>query len=319
MSMQTNPKVSVGIPTYNRPSGLLRTIQQITAQTYTNLEIIISNNASTDVMVAAVANQCAKLDPRIKVINQPVNLGLVRNFKFVLQTATSDYFMWAADDDEWDTHFIETCVEHMVSHDVGTVMPGFQRHFRALNRKGVAQLPKMEGKDRFGDVMSFYACEAHSMFYGLHRKSSIAWYMEEEDSLNDDEYFLMRQILNHGILTVPEKVLFVAGIDDAGYNIKFREAPDRYFFWCKRLLNFAALVNDAQMLSDHQKMVLLQKVVLRKLGFVSHWESGMRDPAQYALAQSLMRFIEQIDFRQLDTYTALMKNANLISVNQGQK
>jgi glycosyltransferase involved in cell wall biosynthesis len=314
--MQSNPKVSIGIPTYNRPNGLLRTLQQITSQTYANLEIIVSNNASTDPMVAAVANHCAKLDPRIRAVHQSENLGIIRNFKYVLQAATSDYFMWAADDDEWDIHFVETCLEQMLSNDVGTVMPGFQRHFRALDKKGVAQLPKMEGKDRFADVMGFYACGAHSMFYGLHKKSTIAWYLEEEDGLNDDEYFLMRQMLRHGILTIPEKILYVAGIEDAGYSIKFREAPDRYFFWCKRLLNFASLINTADVLSDHQKMILLQKVVLGKLGFVSHWEGSLRDPAQYAMAQSLLRFIEQIDFRHLDQYTALMKNANLANAKQ---
>jgi glycosyltransferase involved in cell wall biosynthesis len=314
--MHANPKVSIGIPTYNRPDGLLRTIKQITAQTYPNLEIIISNNASPDGMVAAVADHCATLDSRIKVYHQSENVGVIRNFKFVLQAATSEYFMWAADDDEWDIHFIETCLEQITSNDVGTVMPGFQRHFRAMNSIGLAQLPKMEGKDRFADVMSFYQCMAHSIFYGLHKKSTIAWYLEEEDSLNDDEYFLMRQMLRHGVLTLPEKILYLAGIDDAQYQIKFREAPDRYFFQCKRLLNFASLINEAEVLSDHQKLILLQKVILCKLGFVSTWESGMRDPVQYALAQSVRQFIEQIDFRRLDTYTNIIKNINLTAANQ---
>jgi glycosyltransferase involved in cell wall biosynthesis len=314
--MHSHPRVSVGIPTYNRPDGLLRTIKQITAQSYTNLEIVISNNASPNPMIAAIADHCATLDSRIKVYHQTENVGVIRNFKFVLRAATSEYFMWAADDDEWDVRFVEVCLEQMTSHSVGTVMPGFQRHFRALNNLGVAQLPRMEGKDRFADVMAFYQCMAHSIFYGLHKKSTIAWYLEEDDGLNDDEYFLMRQMLRNGVLTIPDQILYRAGIDDAQYTIKFREASDRYYYQCKRLLNFAALINESDMLTDQQKLILLQKVLLCKLGFVASWEKGIRDPAQYALAQSLRQFIEQIDLSRLDAYTKLLGHVNANAAKQ---
>ena len=182
---------------------------------------------------------------------------------------------------------------------------------------GVAQLPKMTGKDRFADVLSFYQCMAHSIFYGLHKRSTLDWYLNEDDALFDDEYFLVRQILKNGIITMPDKILYTAGIDDAGYQIKFREAPDRYFFQCRRLLHFAELINESDVLSDHQKMILLQKIVLCKLGFVLTWENGIREPAQYAMAQSLHKFIEQIDFRRLNVYTQVLERTNELLNSQG--
>lgn len=48
MENEHNPLVSIGIPTYNRPQRLRKTLAGITCQTYSNLEIIVSNNCSSN-------------------------------------------------------------------------------------------------------------------------------------------------------------------------------------------------------------------------------------------------------------------------------
>jgi len=308
--MSTPPRVTVGIPTYNRPDGLLRTLQQITAQTHANLEIVVSNNCSTNGLVAAVLNRCAELDPRIRAFHQPENLGIVKNFKFVLRQAASDFFMWAADDDEWDPTFIERCMQGHARSQVGTVMTGFYRHNRALDVKGPAVLPKMTGEDRFADAMNFYRAMPHSMFYGVHRRATLDWYLQEEDGANDDEYLLIQQILTHGILTLPEHLLYTAGINDAQYQIKLpQEAPDRYFYQYKRLLRYGELLAECRHVDDAQKMKLLHTVVLAKLWFVLRFEHGMRDPAQHAMAQQIYDFLNELDVNHLPVYTQLIRNA----------
>lgn len=308
--MSNLPKVSIGIPTYNRPDGLLRTLKQITAQTYPHLEILVSNNASTNPMVRAVLDRCAELDPRIRAVHQPENLGIVRNFKYVLQHSTSDYFMWAADDDEWDVRFVERCMEGHATHDVALVMPGFLRHNRALDAKAVATLPKMTGADRHADAMAFYQALPHSMYYGIHKRRLLDWYLEEPVEANDDEYLILRQILDHGVLTLPEHVLYLAGIDDAQYQIKIpKEAPDRYFYQVRRLLRYAELIDGCPQLSDVQRMQLLQTVVLTKLRFVLSFEQGLRDPAQLALARTVFDFIGELDMAHLDVFTRLIRDA----------
>ncbi len=310
-AMDRTPLVSVGVPTYNRPDGLLRTIKQICSQTYARLEIVVSNNASPNPMVAALLARCAELDPRIRVVNQPENLGIVKNFQYVLNHTQGEFFMWAADDDEWDPGFVATCVDNMLSHDVGTVMPGFMRHNRALGARGLANLPRMTGVDRYADVMSFYAALPHSIFYGLHRRCTIAWLGQTDDAGFDDEYFLVRQIVQHGILTLPESVLYVAGIEDAQYKIKLpKEAEDRYFFQGRRLLNFARVFLEDPGLTDVQKLALMQKVVLTKLSFVLNYESELRRPDQLALTRLLYVFLSQLDLANLGVYANLMAQVN---------
>ena len=108
------PLVTVGIPTYNRPLGLEKTLQCILKQTYIQIEIIVSDNCSTDNNVLPILQKYAAQDGRIKYFIQEKNLSLVPNFQFLLDKARGEYFMWAADDDNWDANFIEVCVNLLI-------------------------------------------------------------------------------------------------------------------------------------------------------------------------------------------------------------
>jgi O-methyltransferase len=110
------PLVTVGIPAYNRPHTLERTLRCMTQQTYRNLEIIVSDNCSTDPAVQQLIQQYAAQDKRIIAHRQEQNISIVPNFQFLLNQAGGDYFIWAADDDEWDDNFIEVCVEGLETH-----------------------------------------------------------------------------------------------------------------------------------------------------------------------------------------------------------
>lgn len=104
------PLVSVGIPTFNRAAGLNNTLKSITNQTYGNLEIIVSNNDSTDIEVEEVVYKYLNTDKRIKYFKQNQNIGPVKNFEYLLNVASGKYFMWASDDDNHNIFFIEECV-----------------------------------------------------------------------------------------------------------------------------------------------------------------------------------------------------------------
>lgn len=110
------PKVSVGMPTYNRPHGLRRALEGIVGQTYPNLEIIVSDNASPGDEVEAIMREFTRRDARIQYYRQPENFGPDHNFQFVLDKATGEYFMWAADDDWRAPEFVEELVHQLNVH-----------------------------------------------------------------------------------------------------------------------------------------------------------------------------------------------------------
>jgi len=102
--------VSIGLPTRNRCSLLCGALDSLLGQTYTNFELIISDNASTD-ETGNICQEYAARDSRIRYIRQKENIGAVANFKFVADAARGEYFMWATDDDLWEPNFINELLD----------------------------------------------------------------------------------------------------------------------------------------------------------------------------------------------------------------
>ncbi len=90
------PKISVCIPTRNRAAILRLCIDSVLAQTMTDWEMIISDNASSDNTPEVIASYH---DPRIRAIRHPENIGMGKNFNAVIQSATGDYVIMLMDDD----------------------------------------------------------------------------------------------------------------------------------------------------------------------------------------------------------------------------
>jgi glycosyltransferase involved in cell wall biosynthesis len=88
----TLPLVSVGLPTFNRALSLGCAIQSVLSQDYPNLELIISDNASTD-STQLICVDFSKRDGRVRYIRQPTNQGAGANFRTVLTEASGQYFM----------------------------------------------------------------------------------------------------------------------------------------------------------------------------------------------------------------------------------
>jgi hypothetical protein len=102
------PLASIGIPTYNRLEMLRRTVESALAQDYPRLEIIISDNASTD-GTQAYCEEVSERDPRVRYVRQPRNVGAGPNFREVLDRSSGEYFMWLGDDDWIDPSYVSAC------------------------------------------------------------------------------------------------------------------------------------------------------------------------------------------------------------------
>lgn len=111
------PLVSVGVPVFNGAKYLTETLESILSQTYPNIEILISDNGSTD-NTPIICLDYAKKDPRVKYEKQPTNKGAAFNFLNVLTKATGTYFMWAAADDLWEKNYIATLVDEFGPDDL---------------------------------------------------------------------------------------------------------------------------------------------------------------------------------------------------------
>ena len=108
-------KVSVIITLYNCAPWLERCLDSVINQTYTNLEILISDDCSKDRSLE-IAKAFAERDNRIKIFEQPVNIGYLKQYNFLLQQATGTYIV-NQDADDWAApQKIERQVAMFASH-----------------------------------------------------------------------------------------------------------------------------------------------------------------------------------------------------------
>jgi glycosyltransferase involved in cell wall biosynthesis len=101
------PLVSVITPTYNRAEYLKEALASAVKQTYKNIEIIVSDNCSTDNTEEIVSSFA---DPRIKYWKQPQNMGMFPNQIHAFKMARGKYIASLHDDDVWNEDFLEKLV-----------------------------------------------------------------------------------------------------------------------------------------------------------------------------------------------------------------
>ena len=100
------PKVSIGVPVYNAEKYLRKTLDALVSQSFSNIEIIISDNFSADDS-QDICLEYSEKHSRIKYFRQTKNIGGWENFKFVLNQSEGEYFMWSAADDLRSLDFVE--------------------------------------------------------------------------------------------------------------------------------------------------------------------------------------------------------------------
>jgi len=111
-----HPKISIGLPVYNGEKFLEEKIISLLNQTVKDFEIIISDNASTD-LTSVICQKYLQKDKRIRFFKQEKNMGFRWNFDFVLKKARGKYFLWTSVDDIILPEFIEKNVAVLESND----------------------------------------------------------------------------------------------------------------------------------------------------------------------------------------------------------
>lgn len=216
------PLISVGIPTYNRPENLRRTLMEITRQTYQNLEIIVSDNASISDETRIVVGEFMCDDTRVRYFRQPENQGPGFNFQFVLDQAQGEYFMWAADDDWRSPEFIESLLT-AISADDSAVMSFCDFDIRDENGHPVSNYPDsyaalrlMTGnKPAFRQLRFFMLAEGRAIphaIYGLlpmKNMKGFSWaeHIQRYGEYGTDTLFIF-WLLGQGRLALVKRKLF---------------------------------------------------------------------------------------------------------------
>ena len=165
--------VSVGIPTRNRAALLERAVRSVLAQEGADLEIIVSDNASTD-GTRGLCDELSAADPRIRILRHPTDIGAEANFRAVLDDARGPLFMWLADDDWIDPGYIAECAAVLDQNPDHVVACGRGRYYRggepAFAERPVNLLARSEARRLLG----FYrTVTMNGPIYGVIRRERL--------------------------------------------------------------------------------------------------------------------------------------------------
>ncbi len=115
-------KIDIILTTYNtKIEYLKKQVDSILGQTYKNIELIISDDNSSEKEVQKILKEYEKKDNRVKLYIQEENIGYIKNFEFLLQKAEAEYIMFCDHDDIWYKNKVEESIKKIKSENVDLV------------------------------------------------------------------------------------------------------------------------------------------------------------------------------------------------------
>jgi glycosyltransferase involved in cell wall biosynthesis len=207
--MNADVLVSIGLPVRNAGSRVADVVRSVLAQDHANLELVISDNASTD-DTEQVCRELARSDPRIAYHRQPENIGLMNNFVYAMRAANGTFFRWIGDDDELEPTFVSRCLREFAADPrlllvtTGMAYIGEDGSIRSDTYHGTA-LGSDDPVDRFVEMLRLLN-ESYLLIdplYGMMRRAPVAA-IPRRNMLREDEVFATKLALAGPWRHVPE-------------------------------------------------------------------------------------------------------------------
>lgn len=204
-----SPLVSIGVPLYNGERYLREALDSLIAQDYSNFELIISDNASTD-STEAICREYAARDARVRYYRSEQNMGAVWNFRRVYELSEGKYFMWAAFDDLRDRRYLSRCVEALEANPDAvmccTDIMVIDENGREIKESDFPYGIRMAGPTVWQRVRAIARSIYWYDFYGLIRRDVLSTTSLPQPVWGFDVLMMMELSLRGEVLLVPEKM-----------------------------------------------------------------------------------------------------------------
>lgn len=208
------------MPVYNGEKFIKSAIDSIINQTFSNFELIISDNASTD-LTSEICLEYARRDPRIRYYKNEKNIGAPNNYNRVFHLSTGEYFKWAAYDDVLAPEFLGKCVtvldedSSIVGCHCKTGRIDQNGNFLGYYNKGLlGNIDSPKPHQRFRDLIGLYYTT--TPFHGVYRRSQFAKSQLHGSYIGADRNLVAELSLMGRIHQIPETLFF------------WREHPNSY-------------------------------------------------------------------------------------------
>lgn len=277
--MIDNPLVSIGMPVYNGEQYIRRAIDSLLAQDYENLELIISDNASTDGTLQ-ICREYALRDNRIKIHEQAHNVGVQENFKAVLDFARGEYFMWAAVDDYWQPEFVSVLVKELNRlPEAGVAMCAVDRIWKDGTLFDTVRFSDSRNPNRksfLGMTLGLASSLKYNLFmYGLFRTRLIKLALPTPTIESGDRWFLSQFALAARFCYV-DSVMHTRMHHDKPYQDRYpadefarnKKASEKRWFYFQPVIVVYRILSHSKIIPQHRKIfipIVLGYLVCKRL------------------------------------------------------
>ncbi|MGO4337454.1 glycosyltransferase family 2 protein [Labrys sp. KB_33_2] len=165
-------EVTIGVPVYNGQDQLEECLDCLVRQTFSNIEILVFDNASTD-NTQAIAERFAVQDGRIRYTRRPENVGAVRNFITPLEQAKTPYFMWRAHDDVSSFDYVEKLVGALKRTPTATLATGTIQFERPKGRSTRDYVPSIPAEHGLSGILRLMFGSHAGWYYGIWKTETL--------------------------------------------------------------------------------------------------------------------------------------------------
>lgn len=303
----SQPLVSIGVPTFNRPASLRRVLGELAAQDYDNMEVLVSDNGSDGNETRDVAMEFVERDKRFRYFRQPENRGSTANFQYLVENTSGEFFAWAADDDSREPAFVSALAARLIENpgaviafcdftfcrpDMTQHLTSARSHLRFLDELSVEN-PMLRmwnftlQAEKHGKVMAFYGLIRRRFLEEIHLVDFV-----NRHGPDGADGRILSVLLQQGHVALDDRLLFRACVGNPkqhGVGGPKRRKLARSFYkraiWLKSIWKCPALVKDWKVLAA----VLAASVVRLLFPRSGNWHSLRRGSAQHEKMAAISR------------------------------
>jgi glycosyltransferase involved in cell wall biosynthesis len=214
--MEINRRASIGIPVFQGENYLDWALKAARTQDYDDIEIVVSDNASTDGTRGIVERHAAE-DHRVRALRQPSNIVAAENYNEVLRASSGAYFAWNAHDDFSSSSFISAGVAALESNP-NAVVAIARSYWVDVDGTKLEEIPVPPGLDSPSPAQRFRSAARGApaaLVFGLYRRQLVEKSHLHQAFSGSDRNF------------VAEMMLFGRAVKAADAEFYMREHPDR--------------------------------------------------------------------------------------------
>lgn len=218
------PSVSIGLPVYNGETYLEVALASIAAQSFTDYELIISDNASED-GTQSICESYAARDVRIRYYRNPTNIGGDRNYYRCFELSRGDYFLGVAHDDRLHEDYLRAVIGVLEAdpsvvfcHSRAHQMDGSGAVEGTYDARPFSESPVPH--ERFRDAIGLRPVIAH---LGVLRTSTLRQMPPLLAYPSSDAYWQAELALRGRLVEIPEALFFRRTHIQSGGTIPIHE------------------------------------------------------------------------------------------------